>query len=122
MSYSDPIHQSYTALNDAAVSSAADVFSIVGPKGKKGKVVGLSVVTKVATTVAVDALELGTQADPDAIGSFAIPITAINLAIQPTYAQLKAFAELAADTVYVLSGGGLATAGNLDITLTVAWY
>lgn len=122
MGYSDPIYQSYTALNDGAVSTAADVFSIVGPKGKKGKVVALSVVTRVATTVAADALELGTQADADAIGSFAIPITAINLAIQPTYAQLKAFETLAADTPYVLSGGGLATAGNLDITLTVAWY
>ena len=120
--YDNPIYQSFTANANAAVSTAADIFQIVGPKGKKGRLVAASFATSTATTTAASAINIGTQADADSLGSFTIPVTAINTAIQPTQAQLDAISEFAADTVYCVSGDGAANAGALDISITIAWY
>jgi len=122
MSYDLPIYQTFTANANASVSNAADVFQISGPAGKTGRVVAMSMATSTATTAAASKLELGTQADADALGAFDVAVTAINLAIQPTAAEIRAFDDLAADTVYVLRGNGAATAGALDIALTIAWF
>ena len=122
MAYDKPIYQTFTANANASVSTAADVFQISGPVGKTGRVVAVSLATSTATTVAASALELGTQADADALGSIAVPITAINLGIQIGQTALDTISDLAADTVYTLRGNGAASAGALDIAVTVAWF
>ena len=122
MAYDDQIFQTFTANANAAVSTAADVFQISGPVGMQGRVVAASLVTTTGTTEAASKLEFGTQADADSLGYLSIPVTAINLAIQPTLAELDAISNLAADTVYTVSGNGAATAGALDIAITVAWF
>ena len=122
MAYDKPIYQTFTANANAAISSAADVFQISGPDGMTGRVVAASLVTTTGTTVAASKLEFGTQADSDALGYLSIPVTAINLAIQPTQTELDAISNLTADTVYTVRGNGAASAGALDIAITVAWF
>lgn len=124
MSYSDPIVRTpIVALANASVSSAADVAQVASPRpGMKGRVVGVSLVTKVATTVAASQLLLGTQADPDAYGTIDVPVTAIDTQISLTEAQIDAFSDLPADTVITLSGDGAATAGSLDIFMDIVWF
>jgi hypothetical protein len=121
MSYYNPIQMTLTALANAAVSAAADIVQFVSPTGKRGRILGVSIVTKVATTDAAAELRIGTVADPDAYGTIAIPITAVDTAIQLTQAQLDAFLELPADTVILISGDGAATAGSLDLAFTIGW-
>lgn len=121
--YDSPLFQTIPAHADASVSTAADVFQLASPSpGMKGRVLGISIVTTTATTVAAAELLLGTVADPDAYGTIAIPITAIDTQIALTKVQIAAILELPADTVLLLSGDGAATAGALDIALTIGWY
>ncbi len=121
--YDSPLFQTLVAHANDAVSAAADIFQLASPSpGMKGRVLGISIVTTTATTVAAAELLLGTVADPDAYGTIAIPITAIDTQIALTKAQLAAILELPADTVLLLSGDGAATAGALDIALTIGWY
>lgn len=121
MAYDNPIYQTFTANANAAVSATADIFQISGPVGREGRIVAVSLATTTATTVAAAKIEIGTQSDADALGYVAVPITAINSAIQPTKAEINAIDNLEADTVYTVSGNGAATAGALDIAITVAW-
>ena len=122
MSYSDPIYMSYVAPANAAVSTEADIFSFIGPAGKTGRVVACSLVTTTATTAAAAALSIGIKGgDEDVIGQIAVPITAIDTKIPVSLTQIAALGQLAADTAYWLHGGGEATAGALDICLTIAW-
>jgi hypothetical protein len=122
MSYQDGFKTPVIALANAAVSSAADIAQIVGPTGKKGRIRSVSLVTTTATTAAASAINIGTVADPDAYGIIAVPITAIDTAIQLTKAQLAAILDLPADTVILISGGGEATAGALDIIMDIEWF
>lgn len=123
MSYSDPFSRmSLVAHANAAVSTAADIFQFASPAGKKGRVIAASIVTTTATTDAAAEVLIGTVADPDTYATIAIPITAIDTAIQLTAAQLAAFVDLPADTVILVSGDGAATAGALDIILDIAWF
>jgi hypothetical protein len=122
MSYSDGIKTPVVALANASVSTAADIAQIVGPVGKKGRIRAVSIVTTTATTDAISNINIGTVADPDAYGVIAIPITAIDLAVQVTAAQLAAILDLPADTVILISGGGEATAGAVDLALDIEWF
>jgi hypothetical protein len=123
MSYSDPIYQTIVAHANASVSTAADIFQLVSPvPGKQGKVVGVSIVTTTATTDAASTVNIGTVADPDAYGVVDVPIKAVDLAVPVTKEQIEAILPLPADTVILVSGGGEATAGAIDLALTIAWF
>jgi hypothetical protein len=122
MSYESPIYESYTVLANASLSTAAVAKRLIGPSGKTGRVVAASCVTTTATTVAASEIRVGTAADPDAFFAMAVPVTAINLGVVASKAELDAGSLITPDTLIQISGDGGATAGAADITITVAWF
>jgi hypothetical protein len=123
MSYSEPLMQTIVVHANAAISTAADIFQLVSPKvGKKGRILGVSIVLTTANTGAAGALNIGTVADPDAYGIISVPVTAIDLAVPVTAAQLAAILDLPADTVILISGGGEGTGGAIDLAITIGWF
>jgi hypothetical protein len=123
MSYSDPFSRmTLVAAANAAVSTTADIFQFVSPAGKKGRIIAMSLVTKVATTGAAGALQIGIPGNTDLYGSIAVPVTVIDTKIPVTAAQLAAIADLPADTVITLDGDGGCDAGSLDIMIDISWF
>jgi len=120
--YDEPIYTSFSAAGNAAISTTADIFQFVGPTGMTGRVVAMSIVLKTKNETAAGNLRIGIPADTDLYGTFEIPITAIDLAVQPTAAELAAFTDLPADTVITIDGDGLGTTGTIDLVITVAWW
>jgi hypothetical protein len=120
--YDNPIIETLSLKAFAGVSSAAVGQRFVGPPGKTGRILGASVVTTTATTVAASLVRVGTGAAPAAALSLTVPILAINLHHQATQAEVDAGADIAADTLYQIDGDGLATAGAVDVQVIIAWF
>ena len=120
--YDKPIYQSFAVHANAAISTTADIFQFVGPKGMTGRIVAMSIVLKTKNETAAGNLRIGIPADTDKYGTFEIPITAIDLAVQPTQAELDAFTDLPADTVITIDGDGLGTTGTIDLIVTIMWW
>lgn len=123
MSFSNPIEVTYTAAANASLSTAAVAKRIIGPKGKRGRIRSAAVITTTATTVAASAVQVGPAGGTATeCLDMVVPVTAINLGVSATQAEISAGADLAADTVYEISGDGGASAGAGDITITVGWF
>ena len=119
--YDNPIHGTYL-FPAAAIDTAAVIGRLAGPAGKTGRLVGVSTVITVATTVAASQLNIGSASDADAYGTQAIAITAIDGVIT-AYTDLTSDDNLiTADTAVELSSDGGATAGDGDITLYIDWF
>lgn len=114
-------HQTYR-FAAATLSSAATIGRIQGPAGKVGRVTGFEYVLTTATTVAATAVTIDTVAGLTAPFALSIPVKAINLGGSCTAANLKAGAELPADTIATIATDGGCTAGAGDLNVTVQWY
>ena len=122
MAYDNPIYQTIVAPANASLSTAADVFMGQGPVGKTGRIVHASLVMTTANTTAAAGLDFGTVADDDAYGTLSTAAAqADNSAVVATVAQLDAFSDLPADTVFLVSGDGAGTNGAADISVVIAW-
>ena len=120
--YDKPLRETYF-LAAADLSSAAVLASVVGPKGRKGRIVNLSYVLTTAVTVADNVLTVGPNADASPVTlTQAFTGSAIGANDAITNAQAYAHAELAADTNVEIASDGGCTVGAADIALTVEWY
>lgn len=120
--YDKPLRETYF-LAAADLSGAAVLASVVGPKGRKGRIVNLSYVLTTAVTVADNVLSVGPNGDASPITlTQAFTGSAIGDNDAITNAQAYAHAELAADTNVEIASDGGCTAGAADIALTVEWY
>ena len=104
------------------VTAAAVIGRIMGPAGKVGRVVGFEYILTTGVTVGAAGIDIDTAAGLTGPFTTSMPIAAINTGGSATAAQLKAGAELPADTVIELSSDAAATAGAADIVVTIAWY
>ena len=120
--YDKPIYQSFAVHANAAISTTADIFQFVSPKGMKGRIVAMSIVLETANTGAPGIIDIGIPGNTDLYGTFSVPVKDIDLAVQPTQAQLDAFTDLPADTVITIDGDGAGTGGKVDLIVTVAWW
>lgn len=122
MAYDQPLVETFRWLANGSVSTAAGVGYIHGPDGKQGRVLNFSAITTTATTVAASKLLLGTDADADAICTLDVPVLAVKKPAVMSAGDIMDAPLLDADTVYLVSGDGGATAGAVDITLTIGWF
>jgi len=122
MAYDKPMYQTIVAPANASLSTAAHVFQGQGPVGKTGRIVHVSMGFTTANSTAAGGLDFGTIGDDDLYGTLSCAaVQADNSAVVATVAQLAAFTTLPADTLFVVSGDGLGTAGVADIAITIAW-
>jgi hypothetical protein len=119
MSYDQGIHASYR-FPAAAVDTDAAIGTIVGPSGKKGRVVGVTSTITVEVTIAAAVINVG-NADNDA--RYAVHNVPVGAAGVTTNGFTRGSSEyIPADTDLVVSATGSATAGDADIIVHVVWF
>ena len=106
----------------ATVSAAAVIGRFIGPAGKVGRVIGFESIVTTGVTVAAAAIDIDTAAGLTGPFTTSIPASSAGAGLAATAAELKAGAELPADTVVEISSDGGATAGAADLIVTVQWY
>lgn len=121
MSYSNP-HTCTYRFPAATLSSAATVGRLIGPSGKSGRLVDVSVLVTTGVTVAACTVTAGTEADVDAYGSLAVPISSVNSGHNGVSTASATTTVLPADTVIAVAAGGECTAGAGDILVVIDWY
>lgn len=125
--YSNGVQQTYFFGAFAGVSAAGQSpDKITGPAGKTGRVLAMNAVANLGTTVAASSFTLKNNASAVTYARMAVPITAIELPIGPfTIDDVSDspvdIGRIPADAVLELDGDGLATAGNLDVWVTIEW-
>tara|TARA_R110000765_G_scaffold195825_7_gene301305 strand:+ start:6975 stop:7340 length:366 start_codon:yes stop_codon:yes gene_type:complete len=121
MAYHDPIYTTHT-LKAQSIATAATMLSVVGPRGKVGRLESVSAVVTTGTTDAATELRVGTAADADKFGTLSVPVaTAGNGYNNATIANIDTNPMPANDVVLIATDGGC-TAGAADISVTIAWY
>lgn len=106
----------------AAIDTIGVFGRFQGPAGKLGRVIGVEYHLVAATTVAASNLDFDTVAGLTGPCTVNVPIASINTGGAATAAELKAGAELPADTIVQCSSDGGSTAGDADVHVTVQWY
>lgn len=121
--YNEPIYIT-TTLRAATLSSAATLASVVGPKGKTGRLVSVSAVVTLATTVAASELRVGSAADADKYGILSVPVATAGPAAAYNDATIYPIDDnlMPADTAVVIATDGGSTAGAADVTVVTAWF
>lgn len=119
MSYDQGIHATYR-FPAAAVDTDAAIGTIVGPAGKKGRLLDVASIVTVEVTVASSAINVG-NADNDA--RYGVHTQPIGAAGVTTNGITRGSSEyIPADTDVVVSSDGGATAGDSDIVVHIVWF
>lgn len=123
MAYNQPVTSTYT-LRAATISAAATLLTVIGPRGYKGRLVGIGAVVTTSTTVAATALTVGTAADADKFGTLSVPVATAGAAAAYNNATITAIDDnlMAANTAVVIASGGNGGLGAADITVTIDWF
>lgn len=123
MAYNQPTTSTYT-LRAATISSAATLLTVIGPRGLKGRLVGIGAVVTTSTTDAATLLTVGTAADGDKFGTLSVPVATAGAAAAYNNPTITAIDSnlMAADTAVVIATNGGCTAGAADVTVTIDWF
>jgi len=123
MAYNEPIYVT-TTLRAATLSTAATLASIVGPRGKVGRLESISAVVTTSTTDAATQLRVGSAADADKYGILAVPVAAAGPAAAYNAATIYSVDAnlMPANTAVVIATNGGCTAGAADVTVVTAWF
>jgi hypothetical protein len=108
-------------LRAAALDTAAELLTLVGPKGKTGRVVGIQALVTVAVTGAASVVSVNTLDNATVCGSLSVPVgvadTFANDATVGTDDTL-----IPADTAFTIDCNGAATAGDGNVAVQIAWF
>ena len=122
MSYENPIVITHVLPAEALTGGVGVARTILGPEGKKGRLVGIAAVVTTDVTVAAASVDVGISDDTDKYGTLSVPISSAgsgvnNATINDTDANM-----MPADTVVEIGTDGAATAGAADLAVTIAWF
>ena len=119
--YDNPIYQTYT-LAASAIDTAGTKLSVVGPAGTKGRLVSIGSVVVNDVTVAASTVNVGITGTLAKYGTLSVPISSAAAVANAATISTSDSNEMPADTAVLISAGGEATAGDADLTVTIAWY
>lgn len=119
--YDNPVRMTYSILG-AAVDSAGVLLTMCGPKGMQGRLVSITFVATVATTVAITKLSVGTVGDTDLYGINNVPIAAIAAVSNTTSVLTTDANPMPADTAVALATDGGSTAGDGNVYVVIDWF
>lgn len=119
--YNHPKTSTYT-LPAAALSTAATLLAVMGPKGHKGRLVGIGAVVTTGVTVAATEVQVGNSDSSDAYGALSVPVSGANsghndAVINPVDDNL-----MPADEPVIIATTGTSTAGAANVTVTIDWF
>jgi len=116
--YDNALRESYNFVG-VDVGAGGIEQEIVGPSGKRGRVVNVSYVV---TTVLVGTADIDVGPNGAPTVSLTIPTNAADGDSGSASAELKGQTDLAADTVCEISTDGGATSGVVDLVVTIDWF
>ena len=119
MSYGNGISALYR-FPAAAIDTVAAVGTILGPAGATGRLISVSSVITVLTTVAVTVVSVGTGGDPNAYADHTVPIGAAGISQNAITRGVTD--EIPADSEVEVTSNLGATAGDADILVLIEWY
>ncbi len=117
----NPVEVTYHVSSGAVDGGATTFTRIQGPPGSRGRIEAVSVRNVAAITVAAANLLVGVSGDTDKYMDLEIPISAIEAVKAADASELEAANRLEADTEIFIGTDGAATAGDVEVFLTVAW-
>lgn len=103
----------------ASVIAAATLGRIIGPRGKKGRLVEISYIVTTGVTVAASNVIVGLAGTLAAYGTRAVAVAAADTGNNG--ATLVADHSIPANTIVTVGSAGGATAGAVDILVTILW-
>ena len=106
----------------AAIAAAGVLGRVIGPAGRRGRVIGAEYVVTTGITGAASAITVDTNAGLTGPFTFDAEVAGVNSGGVASAAELKAGAELPADTVIEVQTDGGASAGAADLVITIQWY
>lgn len=119
MSYSNPTNTTYR-FPASSVTSAATLGRIIGPAGLNGRLLDIGYVVTTGVTVAPSNIRVGSTGVNNAYGSIVVPVAAVDTAGNGM--ARGATVEIPKDTPVLIGSAGGATAGAVDILVTIDWY
>lgn len=123
MAYNQPITSTYT-LRAATISAAATMLTVMGPRGHKGRLMGIGAAVTTTTTVAATELRVGSTADADKYGILSVPVVAASSSAVYNNATIYAVDSniMPANAPVLIASGGNGGNGAADITVTIDWF
>lgn len=123
MAYNDPITSTYT-LKAATISTAATLLSVIGPRGYKGRLMGIGAVVTTNTTTLATTITVGDAADADKFGTLSVPVATAGASAAYNNATISDIDAnlMPANTAVLIATGGEGDAGAADITVTIDWF
>lgn len=118
--YDNALRETYR-FAAASIASAAVVGRLVGPVGKRGRVVNVSTVVTTGVTDAGGTVTVGPNGAASPV-THTVPISSANAVLAIPVADLVGETDLAADTLVEITAGGEPTAGAADIVVTIDWF
>ena len=121
MSYDSPIHATYR-FPAADVSADGVIATLVGPKGKNGRVIGAGsvITTGVAGTQA--AISFGSADNNADYGVHTVPVASAGETTNGVTYLSTGKEFIPADSDLVISSDGSPSAGAADVIVHVAWF
>ena len=121
ITYDHPLVITYS-LRAASVVSDANLLNIAGPEGLQGKILALATVVTTGVTVAASTVVVGTDAANALYASLAIPISAADAVANDVTISTDDDNLIAANSRVVIGSGGGATAGAVNLDVTIGWF
>ena len=119
MSYSNPTNATYRFPAGSVIASAT-LARIMGPAGMTGRLVDISYVVTTGVTVAASGLRVGSVGTTNAYGTLAVPISAAD-SVGNNMVR-GATVDIPKDTAVLVGSSGGATAGAVDIIVSIDWF
>ncbi len=120
--YDQPLVQTIT-IKGASLTSAAELFDGVGPALLQGRVLGMCAGLTTATTVAASNVAVGITGTLQKFTNQVIPVQLIDTIVNTITTDSVSDTNLMpADTRFVISTAGDATAGVADLTILIGWF
>jgi len=123
MAYHNPVYTTHT-LSAQSIVTAGTLLSVVGPKGKQGRLVGIGAVVTTSTTGAATELRVGSATTADKYGTLSVPVATAGADAAYNDATINDVDSnlMPADTAVLIATDGGCTAGAADISVTIAWF
>lgn len=123
MAYNNPTTTTHNR-SAATISTAATLMTIMGPRGMKGRLVGIGATVTTSTTDAATLLKIGSATDDDKYGTLSVPVATAGAASSYNNATIFDVDDniIPANTPVIVSTNGGCTAGAADVAVIIDWF
>jgi hypothetical protein len=108
----------------ATISTAATLMTVTGPRGHKGRLVGIAATVTTNTTGDATLITVGNATTANKYGTLSVPIATAGAAATYNNATITDIDAniIPADSAVVIATNGGCTAGAADVAVMIDWF